>query len=229
MKASGKMLIITFPVTGGYVTFDQLYKALYGSEREKMVMRELSSVRQLIGMMVDRKIPADIQKEMTAIINGKLSAEGSKYIYENMLKAIEKEGGLENMEDSLIYNLSKFQAEGKFDENIKKIGDLFYKGVEGAGSELTEYLIPAIRKIKNAQIFDEVNLYLYYKYKENIWDLLNGEWFLNKGEKEIIIWNFAINNLKGYYNPAGDERIWLDPTQVTFKKDAPPRQILVKR
>ncbi len=181
-----------FPIVGGYITFDQLYKLIYGSDKEKMALRGLSIYRQLVNKLINGEELPEIKQKMQSIVMGELS----KVSEEEFLKASSKAYEDPNFESSLVDKPSKYSLLGQFSENSKKIAEEFYDSISGLGTN-EHKLLNAIDKIKTPSLFDEVNIYLYKKYGENIYDLLNSPLELEYEEKEKIISHFLLNKLKG--------------------------------
>jgi len=190
------LLQITFPVVGGYITFDQLYKIFYGSDNEKMAIRKLSHIRIFIERYIsDEKSTDEINKRVKEIVNLQLDKLGEAKLAETFEKVVAESGSLENFEASLKNSDSSYSLFGEFSNSSKKIGDDFYNSISGLGTEEVE-LYNTIKKIKNESIFDEVNIYLFRTYGENIYDLLNEPFELEFEEKEEILRLFMVNKLK---------------------------------
>jgi hypothetical protein len=195
-KSSASIGQSVFPIVGGYITFDQLYKLIYGSNKEKMAIRGLSGVRKLVNELTKGQEIPEIEQKMKAIISGefsKISNEEWKMAYE---KAVRESGGYENFNNSLIDKASEYELKGEFSENSKRIAEEFYKSISGIGTNFNN-LLKAIDKIKTPSLFDEINIYLYRYHHENIYDLLNSPFELDFEEKEKIIAHFGVNHLKG--------------------------------
>jgi len=199
-KKAGKLgealFQITFPIVGGYISFDQLYKLFYGSDTQKMAIRKLSHVRLFIEKYIsDEKTTDEINKRVQDIISLKLDELGEAKLAEAFTKAVSEAGSLDNFNNSIKNKDSSYSLFGEFSSESKKIGDDFYNSISGLGTEEVE-LYNAIKKIKNESIFDEVNIYLYRTYGENIYDLLNEPFELEFEEKEEILRIFMVNQLK---------------------------------
>lgn len=190
------LLQITFPIVGGYITFDQLYKLFYGSDNEKMAIRKLSHIRMFIEKYIsDEKTTDEVNKRVQDIVRLKLNELGEQKLIEAYEKAVAEAGSVENFNESLKNSDSSYFLRGNFSDTSKKIGDDFYNSISGIGTDEVG-LYDAIKKIKNESIFDEVNIYLYKTYGENIYDLLNEPYELEFDEKEEVLRLFMVNRLK---------------------------------
>jgi len=107
-------------------------------------------------------------------------------------KSIEKYGSLENFQSSLKTSVSSYELAGSnrsikdIPDNLQKIAEKIYLSIDGLGTIETQ-LYDNLRKIKNKDEFNLINIYLYGKYKENMFDLFNSPYELEFEEKQKIL------------------------------------------
>lgn len=176
-----------------YITFDQLYKLFYGSDQEKMAIRKMSGINQFVSKLTNTSTDPKIQE----IINNKLSPcfvdpKLSEMTLQEIQKSIEKYGSLENFQSSLKTSVSSYELAGSnrsikdIPDNLQKIAEKIYLSIDGLGTIETQ-LYDNLRKIKNKDEFNLINIYLYGKYKENMFDLFNSPYELEFEEKQKIL------------------------------------------
>jgi hypothetical protein len=206
----GKFLYsLRIPITQGtgtmgiaYLTFDQLYKLFYGSDQEKMVIRKMSGVNEFVSKLTNTPTDPKIQQ----IINNRLGPlfidpKLNEMTLQETQKSIEKYGSLENFQSSLKTSVSSYELAGSnrsikdIPDNLQKIAENIYSSIDGLGTKETK-LYDNLRKIKNKDEFNLINIYLYGKYKENMFDLFNSPYELEfEGKQKILsIINIRIPN-----------------------------------
>jgi hypothetical protein len=176
-----------------YITFDQLYKLFYGSDQEKMVIRKMSGINDFVSKLTNTPTDPKIQE----IIDNRLSPffvdpKLTEMTLQETQSTIKKYGSLENFQSSLKTSVSSYELAGSnrsikdIPDNLQKIAEKIYLSIDGLGTIETQ-LYDNLRKIKNKDEFNLINIYLYGKYKENMFDLFNSPYELEFEEKQKIL------------------------------------------